>query len=63
MTNWGDIALALLPMVLLIGAWWFFMQRMRSPKFHNAYQVQCLGFMRRQTEALERIAAAAADRR
>lgn len=51
----GDIALGLLPMLLLIGAWYFFMRQMRNP---GGYQAQCLDAMRRQSEALERIAAA-----
>ena len=53
--NFSDLLIAVLPMMLLIGAWWFFMQRMKSP---TGYQGQCLDYMRRQTEALERIAGA-----
>ncbi|HCK84543.1 MAG TPA: hypothetical protein DHW63_08510 [Hyphomonadaceae bacterium] len=55
-----DIAIGLLPMLLLIGAWWIFMNRIRAP---GGYQAQCLDYMRRQTEALERIAAAAENKR
>ncbi len=51
----SDIALGLLPMLLLIGAWYFYMRQMRSP---GSYQSQFLEAMRRQSEALERIAAA-----
>lgn len=59
MGNWTDVLVSVLPMVLLIGAWWFFLNRMRSP---GGYQDQSLDFMRRQTEALERIAVAAERR-
>lgn len=55
MASIPDLAIGLLPMVLLIGAWWYFVSRMRAP---GSYQSQCLELMRRQTEAYERIAAA-----
>ncbi|HYD89001.1 MAG TPA: hypothetical protein VEA80_16110 [Vitreimonas sp.] len=51
----GDIFLGLLPMLLLIGAWFFFMWRMKSP---SSIQGRMLELTRRNTEALERIAAA-----
>lgn len=48
----GDLILGILPMVLLIAAWWFFMRKFsaaRSP-FYSLQE--------RQVAALERIAAA-----
>lgn len=50
-----DIVVAILPMVLLIGAWFFFMRNLRGPE---SYQARCLDAMQRQGDALERIAAA-----
>jgi len=49
----GDILLAILPMLLLIGAWFYFMRQMQSRSGGDFMQLQ-----RRQVEALERIAAA-----
>ena len=46
----GDILLAMLPMLLLIGAWYFFMRKMGSGSYGQ--------LMQRQVDALERIAAA-----
>lgn len=46
----GDILLSILPMLLLVGAWVFFMRRMQGG---DDAQLQ-----RRKVEALERIAAA-----
>lgn len=46
----GDILLGLLPMLLLIGAWYVFMRRMGSGTY--------LAEMKQQTVVLERIAAA-----
>lgn len=52
-SGFADILLGLMPMLLLIGAWWFFMRRMNvtsgSPTEH-------FDLLRRQTEAPERIA-------
>lgn len=55
-----DILLGLLPMLLLIGAWYFFMRRYSGP---NSHQARILEQCRRQTEALERIAKAIEERR
>jgi ATP-dependent Zn protease len=45
------------PMIILIGAWIFIMQRMRSGKM-SKYQQECFDLAKRQAEAVERIAAA-----
>jgi ATP-dependent Zn protease len=57
MDNLWNLFLAVLPMLLLIGAWFFFMRQMRNPNA-NSYQAQCLDAMKRQADACERIAAA-----
>lgn len=53
--DWMGLFLALLPMLLLIGAWYFFMRQMSGP---NSRQAQVLDIARRQADALERIASA-----
>ena len=52
-----DILINWFPMILLIGAWFWIMQRMRSGKM-SKYQQECFDVAKRQAEALERIAAA-----
>jgi ATP-dependent Zn protease len=47
-----DILIGVLPMLLLIGAWFLFMRHFQAP------QGEYVTMQRRQTEALERIAAA-----
>ncbi len=49
----GEILVAVLPMLLLLGAWFFFMKQMRGSGGNDYLELQ-----RRQVEALERIAAA-----
>lgn len=56
----GDVdlmtmVLTVLPMLLLIGAWFIFVRSTRSPE---SYQSRCLDAMQRQATALERIAVA-----
>ena len=53
--SFGSFVLSILPMVLLIAAWFFVMRQMRGPQ---SYQAQCLDAMKRQADACERIAAA-----
>lgn len=48
--TFGDVLLALLPMLLLIAAWYFFMRQMRGSGYSQ--------LMQRQVDALERIATA-----
>ncbi len=50
-----DILLGALPMLLLIGAWYFFMRRMAKT---NPFQKEVLDEMKRQTAIHERIAVA-----
>ena len=61
----GDILIALLPILLLIGAWYFFMRKMGSGSYGQWYFfMRKMGsgsygqLMQRQVDALERIAAA-----
>jgi len=51
-----DLLIGMLPMLLLIGVWIFFMQRMRGPGGYVDHQ-------KRQADALERIAKALEERR
>ena len=55
--NFIDILINWFPMIILIGAWLFIMQRMRSGKL-SKYQQECYDLAKRQAEAVERIAAA-----
>ena len=50
-----DILINWTPMLLLIGVWVFFLQRMRGG-YTTKYQQDCMELTRRQAEALERIA-------
>lgn len=54
----GNILLAILPMLLLIGAWFVFVRQMQGKNGGDYMSLQ-----RRQVEALERIAAALESRR
>jgi hypothetical protein len=53
MTSLSDALLTVLPIALLMGAWAFFMWKMRGQGVNNYANIQ-----RRQVEALERIASA-----
>jgi ATP-dependent Zn protease len=55
--NLVDVLINWFPMILLIGAWFFIMHRMRSGKL-SKYQQECYDLAKRQAEAVERIAAA-----
>ena len=50
-----EILLGILPMLLLIGAWYLFMRKYTGSR---SVQGQCLEEMKAQSAALERIAAA-----
>jgi ATP-dependent Zn protease len=50
-----NLLLAIAPMLLLVGAWYFFMQQVRRPGSTNS---QFLEALQRQADALERIAIA-----
>lgn len=54
-----DILIGVLPMLLLIGAWFFFMRRFTGPGSVQARQFE---LSERQVKALERIAAALEQR-
>jgi ATP-dependent Zn protease len=58
MMELGNILLAILPMLLLIGAWFVFVRQMQGKNGGDYMSLQ-----RRQVEALERIAAALESRR
>lgn len=49
-----DILLSILPMLLLVGAWYLFMRKLSGSR---SVQAQCLEEMKVQSAALERIAA------
>ena len=51
----GDLILGLLPMLLLIGAWFLFMRRLSAP---GSIQARHLDAAQRQAAAFERIATA-----
>lgn len=51
--SFTDILIAILPMLLLIGAWYLFLRRVQGKNGGDYMSLQ-----RRQVEALERIAAA-----
>lgn len=53
MDQLGNVLIGILPMLLLIGAWFFFMRQMQGKNGGDYMSLQ-----RRQVEALERIAAA-----
>jgi len=55
--DWVGVLINWFPMILLIGAWFFIMQRMKSGKM-SKYQQDCFDLAKRQAEAVERIAAA-----
>lgn len=46
------------PMLLLIGVWIFFLRRMGGGRYMSQYQRDYIAMAQRQTEVLERIAAA-----
>jgi|HubBroStandDraft_5_1064220.scaffolds.fasta_scaffold69839_3 ATP-dependent Zn protease len=52
-----DILINWMPMILLIGAWFYIMRRYSSGRY-SKYQQECLDLAKRQAEAVERIAAA-----
>jgi ATP-dependent Zn protease len=54
--NFMDVFINWFPMLLLIGVWVFFLRQMRGGG--SKYQRDCMELMRRQAEAVERIAVA-----
>ncbi|MGD0190841.1 MAG: hypothetical protein ABSD74_08875 [Rhizomicrobium sp.] len=54
-TDWLAIALNWMPMILIIGVWFYFCVYRMSKGPVSAYQKECLDLTRRQVEALERI--------
>ena len=54
--DWLGTLINWFPMLLLVGAWFVIMAKMRSGPF-SKYQKDCLALTERQVVALERIAA------
>jgi hypothetical protein len=56
--DWMGTFLSLLPMIVLIGVWIYFMGRWRRGGFQSKYQTEYMAQMKAQVAVLERIAAA-----
>jgi ATP-dependent Zn protease len=56
--DWMSVFLNALPMLVLVGVWIYFMNRMRRGGFNAQYQTEYLAQMKAQVAALERVAAA-----
>ena len=52
-----DIIINWIPMIFLIGAWFYIMRKYSSGRY-SKYQQECLEVAKRQADAIERIAAA-----
>ncbi|HWD26424.1 MAG TPA: hypothetical protein VG387_04620 [Rhizomicrobium sp.] len=60
--DWMSVFLNALPMLLLIGVWIYFMNRLRQGDFRTKYQAESLAQLKAQLAVLERIAAAVEKR-